>query len=94
MNGAQCDGPRCARFGEHPNPGWLFLAVNQPDPMSILAAVLPGHHPAPVLAGTFCTYTCVADYATVAAAALEAATGTEPKPTGTGWPGISEGERP
>ena len=86
MNGAQCNGPRCGRFQEHPNFGWLFLAQNPAayDALSPLASLMPGH--GPQLAGTFCSYSCVADFSTVAAAAIEEARGVEPQPTGTGWP--------
>lgn len=81
--GQQCDGPGCQIFGQQPNAGWLVLGVQHPD-TGFLAAITGQQH-TPVL-GTFCSMRCVSGFAYAHAAIDGPATGTEPEPTGTGWP--------
>ena len=63
MTGLQCD--TCRKFALPPADGWFVLAQNQPADMSPLAMFSsPGGSE---LAGTFCSITCVAQYAYVRA---------------------------
>jgi hypothetical protein len=71
MMGSQCD--MCRKFAPQPCGDWLVL-VRQEQP-SFLAAITG--HAGTGVAGTFCSWRCVAEYAYVQAAAGDAAKGTE-----------------
>jgi hypothetical protein len=79
--GAQCDGPKCRRFGPAPNARWFYIAQN--------GEMVPLFGQGATMLAVCCSLTCVADFAYAQAMVTGPATGTEPPPPGppgTGWP--------
>lgn len=61
MNATECD--NCRRLGPLPAPGWIVAMVIAKQEQSFLSMLSGGGSPGAEVAGTFCGWRCVAEYA-------------------------------